>query len=123
MGAQVISTVQASLKLAAPDLPLRYFVVGKTWNWKNEEPYTFIENLKQIEKALKSGKLLYKTAVPGSLIITWKEYLWISDSTTGMFWVSHTIVPVNGAPKSVIIVFTIEFYFRIEHCRFRKVCC
>jgi hypothetical protein len=68
MGAQVISTVQASLKLAAPDLPLRYFVIGKTW-------------------------------------------------------VSHTIVPVNGARKSVIIVFTIEFYFRIEHCRFRKVCC
>jgi hypothetical protein len=32
-------------------------------------------------------------------------------------------VPVNGARKSVIIVFTIEFYFRIEHCRFRKVCC
>ena len=65
MGAQVISTVQASLKLAAPDLPMRYFVIGKTWHWKNEEPYTFIENLKQIEKALKSGKLRYKTATPG----------------------------------------------------------
>jgi len=62
IGAQVISTVQASLKLAAPDLPLRYFVIGKTWNWKNKEPYTFIENPKQIAKALKSGKLLYKTA-------------------------------------------------------------
>jgi hypothetical protein len=65
MGAQVISTVQASLKLAVPDLPMRYFIVGKTWNWKNEEPYIFIENLKQIEKALKSGKLLYRTATPG----------------------------------------------------------
>jgi hypothetical protein len=65
MGAQVISTVQASLKLAVPDLPMRYFIVGKTWNWKNEEPYAFIENLEQIEKALKSGKLLYRTAVPG----------------------------------------------------------
>jgi len=64
MGAQVISTVQASLKLVAPDLPMRYFVIGKTWNWKNEEPYTFIENLEQIEKALKSGKLLHKTATP-----------------------------------------------------------
>jgi hypothetical protein len=65
IGAQVISTAQASLKLTAPDLPLRYFVIGKTWNWKNEEPYTFIENLKQIEKTLKSGKLLYKTETPG----------------------------------------------------------
>ena len=65
MGAQVISTVQASLKLAAPDFPMRYFVIGKTWNWKNEEPYTFIENLEQIEKALNSGKLLYKTETLG----------------------------------------------------------
>jgi len=65
MGAQVISTVQASLKLAAPDLPLKYFVIGKEWDWKNEAPYTFIKNLKQIEKELKSGKLLFKAAKPG----------------------------------------------------------
>jgi len=62
MGAQVISTVTASLKLAAPDLPTKYFVVGKAWGWKNEEPYIFIKDLKQIEKELKSGKLLYKAA-------------------------------------------------------------
>ena len=62
MGAQVISTVQSSLKLAAPDLPTRYFVIGKTWNWENPEPYAFIQNLKQIEEELKSGRLLYKAA-------------------------------------------------------------
>lgn len=62
MGAQVISTVQTSLKLAAPDLPVKNFIIGKTWNWKNDEPYIFIEDLKQIEKELKSGKLLYKAA-------------------------------------------------------------
>ena len=60
MGAQVVSTVQDSLKLAAPDLPVKFFVIGKTWNWENEEPYTFIENLKPIQKELKSGKLIYK---------------------------------------------------------------
>ena len=65
MGAQVISTVQASLKLAAPDLPMKYFIIGKTWAWKNEEPYTFINDLSQIEKELKSGKHLYKAAKPG----------------------------------------------------------
>lgn len=37
MAAQVISTVQASLQLVAPDLPVKYFVIGKTWDWKNEE--------------------------------------------------------------------------------------
>ena len=62
MGAQVISTVQASLKLAVPDLPIKNFIIGKAWDWKNEEPYNFIKNLKQIEKELKSGALLYKTA-------------------------------------------------------------
>ena len=62
IAAQVISSVQASLKLAAPDLPMKYFVIGKTWDWKNEESYTFIKDLKQIENKLKSGKLLYKSA-------------------------------------------------------------
>jgi len=38
------------------------FVIGKSWDWKNKEPYTFIKDLKQIEKELKSGKLLYKAA-------------------------------------------------------------
>ena len=65
MGAQVISTVQASLRLEAPDLPMKYFIIGKTWDWKNEEPYTFINDLSQIEKDLKSGKLLYRAAKPG----------------------------------------------------------
>lgn len=62
MGAQVISIVEASVKFAAPDLPVKHFVIGKTWGWKNEEPYTFIKNLKELEKELKSGKLLYKSA-------------------------------------------------------------
>jgi hypothetical protein len=62
MGAQVISTVKASVKIAAPDLPVKHFVIGKTWDWKNEEPYTFINNLKELERELKSGKLLYKSA-------------------------------------------------------------
>jgi hypothetical protein len=60
MGAQVISTVQASVKLAAPDLTVKHFIIGKTWGWKNKEPYSFIKNLKQIEKDLKPGKCLYK---------------------------------------------------------------
>lgn len=64
MGAQVISTVQASLKLAVPDLPMKNFIIGKAWAWENTEPYTFLKDLKQIEKELKSGKLLYKAAKP-----------------------------------------------------------
>ena len=64
-GVQMISTVQASLTIAAPDLPVKNFIVGKTWNWKNEEPYTFIEGLEQIDGELRSGKLLYQAAKAG----------------------------------------------------------
>ena len=60
MGAQVISLVRASVKLAVRDLPVKHFVLGKTWSWKSKEPYTFIKNFKQIEKEVKSGKLLYR---------------------------------------------------------------
>jgi hypothetical protein len=64
MGAQVISTVQDSLHLTVPDSPVKHFIIGKTWHWKNEEPYTFIEDLKEIESELESGKLLYEAAKP-----------------------------------------------------------
>ncbi len=61
-GAQVISTVRDSLKLAAPDLPIKNFIIGKAWNWENPEPYIFIKDLQQIGKELESGRLLYKAA-------------------------------------------------------------
>jgi hypothetical protein len=39
---------------------VKYFVIGKTWNWENEEKYTFIKDLKEIEKDLAASKELYK---------------------------------------------------------------
>ena len=60
MGAQVISVVKDSVKCAAAELPEKHFVVGKTWNWPNEEPITFIKTMNELEKELKSGKLLCK---------------------------------------------------------------
>ena len=60
MGAQVISVVKDSVIMVAPDLPVKHFVIGKTWNWKNDEPYTFIENRNNLDCELKSGKRLYK---------------------------------------------------------------
>ncbi len=62
MGLQAISTRQDTVKISAPELPVKHFVTGKTWGWKNNELYTFIKDLKQIEKDLKPSKLLYKKA-------------------------------------------------------------
>ena len=61
IGAQVISTISDSVTIKVPDLPVKIFIIGKTWNWENDEPHTFIKDLKEIEKKLESGKLIYKT--------------------------------------------------------------
>jgi hypothetical protein len=64
MGAQVISTVRASLEIAAPDLPVQNFITGKTWTWENSEGHTFIEDLKQIDAELQTGRRLYPSPRP-----------------------------------------------------------
>ena len=83
MGAQVISTVQASMKIAVPDLPVKNFIIGKTWAWENTEPYTFITDLKQIEKELKSGKRLYPAAQRSTdpQLVLNKTWHWESTTT------------------------------------------
>ena len=60
MGAQVISTVQSSVTIQAPDIPEKHFILGKTWGWENDEPYIFMRDRKQIEKSLESGTRLYE---------------------------------------------------------------
>ncbi|WP_419780302.1 hypothetical protein [Maridesulfovibrio sp.] len=60
MGAQVISTVKNSIELVAPDLPVKQFVTGKTWNWDNGEDYVFISSINDIEQELDTGRIFYK---------------------------------------------------------------
>ncbi|WP_031484401.1 hypothetical protein [Maridesulfovibrio frigidus] len=60
MGAQVISTVKDSIELVAPDLPIKQFVTGKTWNWDNGKGYIFISSIKDIEQKLGTGRIIYK---------------------------------------------------------------
>ncbi len=45
----VISKVKASFSIRLPDLPLKYIITGKSWNWANEENYTFVDDLKAEE--------------------------------------------------------------------------
>lgn len=62
MGMQVISTIRNSVQVNAPDRPVKHIIMGKTWGWKNKEPYRFIKDRKGLEADLKSGKRLYKKA-------------------------------------------------------------
>ncbi len=60
MGAQIISTITDSIELGAPDLPIKHFVIGKTWNWDNRGDYVFIKSIKDIEQELDAGHTIYK---------------------------------------------------------------
>jgi hypothetical protein len=62
----VIGKVKDSVTVDAPDLPVKYFVFGKTWGWKNEEKgITFLKDLDdkervKLEKAFAGGKVVYQ---------------------------------------------------------------
>jgi hypothetical protein len=67
VGPAVIGTAEATGSVEAPDLPVRYAVFGKTWQWKNDEKgITFADDVgkdekDKWEKAWKDGKPLTLT--------------------------------------------------------------
>ena len=60
VGASVITDLEASVKVAAPDLPLKVFVVGKTWNWGGEDGYTYVKSGDELPGELGKGKVLFQ---------------------------------------------------------------
>jgi len=60
MAGQAISIVSDKIHMDLPGIPVRHFVLGKTWNWKNREPYTFIKDMTEIQDDLKDGQLFYR---------------------------------------------------------------
>ena len=43
MGLMVISEVVDAVKFTANDLPITYYIKGKTWNWENQEDYNIMD--------------------------------------------------------------------------------
>src|SRR5262249_19061433 len=62
----VIGKVKDSVTVEAADLPVKYFVFGKTWGWKNKEKgITFLKDeddkeREKLEKAFAGGKVVYQ---------------------------------------------------------------
>jgi hypothetical protein len=53
VGLAVIKTVTDQVKVKAPaDLPVKVFVLGKTWNW-GDEKYTFLKDRTDFDKMIK----------------------------------------------------------------------
>lgn len=65
MGAMMITTVQDSVSVDLPDLPVQHVVMGKTWNWGKEKEYQFMSG-KKCREAFKLAKQHYP-APPQSL--------------------------------------------------------
>ena len=59
---QVISQVKDSVKVKAPKLPVRHYVLGKTWNWSNGKPesYAFLSDPKELRKKVAGAKLIFQ---------------------------------------------------------------
>lgn len=48
MFAQVISQANAEMKFSAPELPIKNFVLGKTWSWKSDPNVIFIDSMNDL---------------------------------------------------------------------------
>ncbi|MGJ8652723.1 MAG: M16 family metallopeptidase [Opitutaceae bacterium] len=62
MAAQVITTVSDTVHIAATEdaLPVRHYILGKTWEWGANKDYTFVESMDAFGTALKRAKEVYK---------------------------------------------------------------
>ena len=60
IGLQVITTLSEKLKLELPDLPVKRYVLGKTWGWENQDKgVEFIKDRKKLDELLKGAKKLH----------------------------------------------------------------
>ncbi len=61
MAAQVITTVNDSVNIPADseDLPVRHYILGKTWDWGESDAYTFINSMEEFGTALDDSELIY----------------------------------------------------------------
>ena len=69
IGMMVITTRKSTIYIASTDLPVKQFILGKRWGWKNTEPYTFIPAGGEgaFRKKLAAGKKLPWSTKPDGL--------------------------------------------------------
>ena len=87
---QVISQVKDSVSVPKSSLPVKHFVTGKRWNWKNKEPYKFLKDRKMLDRDLKEKKavLVYRRPVKkekpnqlGQYIVVYKKTVFVDGKT------------------------------------------
>ena len=84
---QVISQVKDSVKVKAPKLPVRHYVLGKTWNWTNNLPYAFLSDPKELTKKVAGAKLVFQAkpkenaTAKVSYIVVYKKEIFTDGKT------------------------------------------
>lgn len=61
IAAQVISTVADTVQIdpSYAELPVRHYIIGKTWDWGDTGEYTFVDSTDTFSNTLKESDLLY----------------------------------------------------------------
>ncbi|PXA03578.1 hypothetical protein DDZ13_11395 [Coraliomargarita sinensis] len=60
VAAEVITSVADSAEIATEiELPVRHYILGKTWDWGDTGKYTFIESMDDFGTALDGAELIY----------------------------------------------------------------
>lgn len=87
---QVISQVKDSVVVPKSSLPVKHFVTGKRWNWKNKEPYQFLKDRKKLDRDLKQKKAVLVYRRPdkkenpkalGRYIVVYKKTVFVDGKT------------------------------------------
>lgn len=60
MAAQVISTISDSVEVEVPQLPMKHFILGKTWGWDNDPELVFIGDDAELKELRKNCRVLYR---------------------------------------------------------------
>lgn len=60
VAAEVITTVADSAEIPAEiDLPVRHYILGKTWEWGDTGKYTFIDSMDALDSTREEAELIY----------------------------------------------------------------
>lgn len=59
MAAQMITTASDTVRVIAPELPVKHYILGKTWAWQNAEPAIFLKSMDELGADVLKGTRLY----------------------------------------------------------------
>ena len=60
LAAQMITRLRAEVAVRLPPLPMKYFVLGKTWEWKNQEEVEWITERSDAYRNRRRGERLWR---------------------------------------------------------------